>query len=140
MSGKRVFVDTNILLYALDSDAGPKHEKAGRRITELWEGSSTPILSIQVLQELYVNLIRKKVSQPQAQSAVMDYLAWEVIPLDTGLFGLGLKAHREWKLSFWDGLIVAAANQAQADWLLTEDMNHGQIYGKVKVVNPFKPL
>jgi len=136
MKGESIFLDTNILVYAHDRDAGPKHLIARRRVQELWEGDHPPSLSVQVLQELYVNLIRKRVPEKAARETVADYLEWHVVDNDRDLLMAGIGEHQRWKLSFWDGLIVAAARRAGADVIWSEDLNPGQGFDGVVIENP----
>jgi predicted nucleic acid-binding protein len=132
----RVFVDTNILVYAHDLDAGEKHERAKRRVAELWSRPTPPALSVQVLQELFVSLQRRGVTRVAAREVVEDYLHWRVVENTGDLLLEGIAAMDRWSLSFWDALIVAAARKAGAKELWSEDLNVGQDYGGVKVVNP----
>jgi predicted nucleic acid-binding protein len=132
----RVFVDTNVLVYAHDRMAGRKHEIAKRRVEELWDLPTPPSLSIQVLQELYVNLVKKRISRQDAQETIADYLRWEVVINDGSLLLEGFRAQDRWQISFWDALIVAAAKRAGATVIWSEDLSAGQDYGGVTVVNP----
>jgi predicted nucleic acid-binding protein len=138
MSAK-TFVDTNILIYAYDLDAGIKHDRAKACLQQLWNTCSG-MLSTQVMQEFYVNATRK-IAQPlspaRARNVLCTYLAWpiEVTAPETILFASELQElHR---LSFWDAMIIATATQGNAEILLTEDLNHGQIIERVRVHNPF---
>jgi predicted nucleic acid-binding protein len=136
----RYFVDTNILMYAHDKSSGAKHERAKTLVEELWR-ERTGVVSTQVLQELSVNL-RKKVRQPLDAKAtrdiVADYLTWQVIVNggDSILEALDLEVRHQ--ISFWDALVVHAAQVSGADVLYSEDLSDGQTYGSVRVVNPFK--
>lgn len=135
----RVFVDTNILVYAHDRGAGPKHDRAKEVVSHLWEERSG-LLSTQVLQEFYINLRRKAknpVSLEEAKRLLQDYLRWEVVINDGESILVAVDFERRFGLSFWDALVVQAANSAGAETLYSEDFNHGQTYGRVKVVNPF---
>jgi len=136
MRDKAIFLDTNILVYAHDRDAGAKHTTARRRVGELWEGDRPPSISVQVLQELYVNLLRKRVPAKEARQTVTDYLEWHVVDNDRDLLMAGIEEHERWKLSFWDGLILAAARRAGADVIWSEDLNPGQSLDGLVVVNP----
>ena len=136
MSDEQVFVDTNILVYAHDAKAGLKHRIAKQKIKSLWERDLPPALSVQVLQESCVNFIRKGMAADEAGKFVADYLQWDVIANDTALLLEGLGESRRWKLSLWDALIVAAAKRAKASILWSEDLNAGQDYGGVVVLNP----
>jgi predicted nucleic acid-binding protein len=139
MNGEDLFVDTNILVYAHDRDAGAKHETASERVAELWRGEQSPSISVQVLQELYVNVVRKGVSDDIARELVNDYMTWRVINNTAALLTSAIECRELWQLSLWDGLIIAAAQAAGATTLWSEDLNAGQRYGNVIVVNPLRP-
>jgi len=136
MSVDQIFVDTNILVYAHDVDAGHKHRTARDKISSLWQRDLLPSISVQVLQEFYVNLIRKKVPAPVARETVSNYLEWHVIANDRNLFVEGIRWKERWNLSFWDALILAAAATAKAKEVWSEDLNAGQVYGGIRVTNP----
>ncbi|MBF0103967.1 MAG: PIN domain-containing protein [Deltaproteobacteria bacterium] len=136
MNDKHIFVDTNILVYAHDKQGKDKHDIAKEKITELWMKESPPSLSIQVLQELYVNLVRKNVTEKDVRAIVVEYLVWEVIPNDQELFMAGIKIKERFKLSFWDSLIIAAAQRAHAHIIWSEDLQNGQDFEGVVVINP----
>ena len=136
----KVFVDTNVLVYAYDRGAGSKHEIALSHVEKLWlEGNG--VISTQVLQELYVNVRRKaqkSISIDQARALISDYLAWDPVVNDGASLLEAMDAERRYKLSFWDSLIVVAAQKSGASVLLTEDFNDGQKFGRVQVQNPFQ--
>ena len=136
MPSKELFVDTNILIYAHDRDALDKHEKAKNLVSELWSRRLLPAISVQVLQELYVNLIRRNVSDVDARRTIDDYCVWQVVDNDTTLLKEGIELRERFRLSFWDGLILAAARRAQAGTIWSEDLNTGQNYDGVVAVNP----
>lgn len=134
----RYFVDTNILMYAHDTAAGEKHERAKALVEELWEARSG-VVSTQVLQELAVNLRRKAKNPLNAKATrelVSDYLAWHVVVNrgDSILEALDLEAR--YQVSFWDALVIQAAHAAGAEILYSEDLSDGQRYGTVQVRNP----
>lgn len=131
-----VFFDTNILAYAYDLDAGGKREKAKLLLSSLWHESKKPWISVQVLQELFVILRKRGVEWAVAQKVTEAYTQWRVIESDVGLFRQGVAEARRWQLSFWDGLILAAARQSGCRSLYSEDFNSGQDYGGVVAVNP----
>jgi predicted nucleic acid-binding protein len=133
------FIDTNILIYALDRDAGDKHVKAVNLISAYWEKNSWPWISVQVLLEMHVNLTRKGLSHVEATAVVNDYTAWNVIDNNLSLFQNGLIEKDRWKLSLWDGMILAAARKAGVSRLITEDLSHGQDYGGILAFNPLLP-
>lgn len=135
----RYFVDTNILMYAHDVAAGTKHEDAKALLEELWSNRSG-VVSTQVLQELCVNLRRKTgkpISLKAAREIIADYLAWNVVT-NTGESILGaLDLEDRYRISFWDALVLQAAAASGAETLYSEDLSHNQVYGGVRVVNPF---
>jgi predicted nucleic acid-binding protein len=134
----KYFVDTNILMYAHDTAAGAKHDRARALVEELWREQSG-VVSTQVLQELCVNLRRKArrpVDVKTARGIVTDYLAWDVVT-NTGESILeALELEERYHISFWDALIVQAAETSGAAVLYSEDLSDGQIYRGVRVVNP----
>lgn len=137
-----VFVDTNILVYAHDADAGVKRDRAIEKLRKLWE-TDTGRLSVQVLQEFYVNVTRKlatRVARSTAREVVSTYGAWvrEPITANTVLRATDLAELAQ--ISFWDALIVAAAEQAGAAQLLSEDLNAGQEIAGIRIVNPLLAL
>lgn len=133
----RDFIDTNILIYSLDRNAGEKHKIAAELITRYWRRNTWPWISVQVLQEMHVNLIRKGLSAEEATNVVHEYGAWNVVDNTLPLLRDGLIEKERWKISLWDGLILAAARKADASRLISEDLNHGQDYDGIKVTNPF---
>jgi len=136
----RAFVDSNVLVYAHDSGAGERHHIARELVLKLWRDRAG-VISTQVLQEVYVNL-RKKASRPlsstEARDLISDYLVWNVVVNDGASVVEAIRFEERYNISFWDALIVAAANASAAEVLLTEDLNHGQQYGTVTVRNPFR--
>ena len=132
----QIFVDTNILVYAHDLDAGKKHRIARDRISGLWRRDLLLSIGVHVLQEFYVNLIEKKIPVPLARETVTNHLEWEVIDKDRSLFLEGLRWKERWRLSYWDGTILAAAHRAKAKEVWSEDLNPDQEYNDIKVVNP----
>lgn len=136
----KYFVDTNVLMYAHDTSAGEKHERAKAIVEELWR-DRTGVVSTQVLQELAVNL-RKKVRRPPdvktARDIVTDYLAWQVIVNGGESILEAFELEVRYQISFWDALIVQAAQASGAEILYSEDLSDGQAYGSVRVVNPLR--
>jgi len=132
-----VFVDTNVLIYALDPGDPKKNSAAEAWRTELWK-TRRGRLSIQVLQEFYVKATKKwPKSRDRARAEVQDLLAWHPVPMDYALLELGWKFQDRFQLSFWDSLIVAAAKTSGCRYLLTEDLQAGQNLDGVQVTNPF---
>ena len=133
-----LFIDTNILLYAHDRDAGLKQRRAQALVRGLWEAERRPAVSVQVLQELYVNLVRKQVAPATAREVMQQYLHWQVLDNTPQLTLEGSRLAERWQLSFWDGLIVAAAQAAGSRILWSEDLQDGQRFGGVTVKNPLR--
>ncbi len=134
----KCFVDTNILMYAHDATAGARHERAKALVQELWR-ERTGVVSTQVLQELTVNLRRKAAKPLDAKATrevIADYLTWHVV-VNSGASVLeALDLEQRYRISFWDALIVHAAEASGASVLYSEDLSNGQRYGAVEVVNP----
>ena len=126
----RYFVDTNILMYAHDTSAGAKHERARSLIEELWRDRSG-VVSTQVLQELSVNL-RRKAGQPLGVKAtrdiVADYLTWQVVVNGGESILEALDLESRYRISFWDALVIQAAQASGAEVLYSEDLSDGQMY------------
>ena len=134
----KTFVDTNILVYAHDTDAGGKHDTAKALLAELWDSRSGS-LSTQVLQEFYANVTRKcPPARDQVQAEIHNLLSWRPVSIDAEILESSWKIQERYQLSFWDSLIVAAAKGASCRYLLTEDMQADQDLGGVLVVNPFR--
>ena len=138
MIGKS-FVDTNILVYAHDRSSGVKHDRARALIQRLWE-TGDGVLSTQVLQELCVSL-RRKVASPvpiqKLRQILGDYLSWQVVVNTPESTLRALEIEERYKISFWDSLLIQAAESSGAEVIYSEDLNAGQTYGDVRVVNPF---
>ena len=139
MKGK-AFVDTNILIYAHDLDAGRRNRISVKILRDLWE-NRTGIISTQVLQEFYVNITRKipnPLSKSQARGIIESYIVWPVELNDAQTVLAASEIEDRHRLSFWDALIIAAACQAKAEKILTEDLNHGQKIEGILIENPFE--
>lgn len=138
MSDKH-FVDTNILVYAHDKAAGAKYQRAKEVVEQLWRDRSG-VVSTQVLQELAVNLrkkARKRLAPKATREVVADYLTWQVVVNGGGSILEALDLEERYQISFWDALVIHAAQSAGAKTLYSEDLSDGQFYGDVQVVNPF---
>ena len=139
MSADNCFVDTNILIYAADSSDARRHEIAKLLVEDLWR-TQTGVISTQVLQEFCYNLRRKfrpPLSLADTVEQVSNYLTWPTVTNTVESVIAALELEAEHQLSFWDALIVRAAQVSQSNILYTEDLNHGHIFGSVRVVNPF---
>jgi predicted nucleic acid-binding protein len=136
----RYFVDTNILMYAHDTAAGDKHARAKALVEDLWQNRSG-VVSTQVLQELAVNLRRKAKNPLDAKATrdvVSDYLAWQVVVNGGDAILEALDLEGRYQISFWDALVVQAAQVSGAEILYSEDLSDGQTYGTVRVINPLR--
>ncbi len=133
-----VFVDTNVFIYAVDTADPVKQRAAQAWKAALWESRSGRT-SFQVLQEFYVNVAAKVPGgREKARAEIRDLLAWSPISIDGSLLDRGWQVQDRYRLSFWDSLIVAAAQAASCRHLLTEDLQDGQEIGGVEVVSPFR--
>lgn len=135
----RSFVDTNVLVYAYDVDAGEKHEIARALVAGLWR-SREGMLSTQLLQEFYVTVTRKLLTPLEpvvARRVVATYRSWPVELIDVTAILDATEVGERNQLSFWDALIVTAACGAGAEQLLTEDLQSGQHIEGVMIDNPF---
>jgi len=132
-----IFVDTNVLIYALDEADLRKHQAARVWRAELWKTGRGRI-SYQVLEEFYVKVTQKWPSaRGQARAEVRDLLAWRPVAVNAALLEQGWRIQDRYRLSYWDALIVAAARAASCRYLLTEDLQADQDLDGVVVVNPF---
>lgn len=139
MSGK-IFLDTNILIYAYDIDAGDKHKIAHEIVKGLWE-KKTGVLSSQILQEFYVN-VTKKITNPltpvEARWIIRSYVCWDIKKSTPMSVIMASEIEEKYRISFWDALVIVAAYEAGVDKILTEDLNSGQIIEGILIENPFK--
>lgn len=135
----RQFVDTNILIYAHDRSAGDKHIRTRDLICELWR-SGEGCLSIQVLQEFYVN-VTQKVAKPLtpdvAAQIIADLSTWQVHRPGVEDVLDAIRLQERYRISFWDAMIVASAIQLGCQTIWSEDLNPGQVYDTVIVTSPF---
>lgn len=134
-----VFVDTNVLVYRHDSSDPVKQARADDWYAYLWR-SRTGRLSVQVLQELYSVLTRKLkpgMAAPEARRIVRALGAWAPLGIDLATIERAWILEQRSSLSWWDALIVAAAQTSECEVLLTEDLQNGQTFGQVRVVDPF---
>ena len=134
------FVDTNVLIYAHDLSAGKKHIQARALIRDLWE-SRRGCVSVQVLQEFYVN-VTQKVANPLTSETASQIIAglavWQVHRpgVDDVLDAINMRDR--YQISFWDAMIITSALHLGCETLWSENLNPGQEYRQVVVTNPFK--
>ena len=132
-----VFFDTNILLYADDADAGAKTGIA-RQLLRRSMSERTGVVSTQVLQEFYVNARKKlRLDGAAARARIEVYLGFDVVTVTPTLVLAAVDLNRLDSVSFWDALVIRAAEHAGCDTLFSEDLPAGRRFGPVRVVNPF---
>jgi len=138
-SGSIVFVDTKVLLYAEDTAHSAKHKVARDWLRALWLGRSGR-MSVQVLNEFYVNATRKlkpPMLAGDARAEVRRYQRWQPWLNDHATVEAAWAVESRFQLSYWDALMVAAAQQQGCTMLLTEDLQHDQQIDSLRIVNPF---
>jgi len=137
----KTFVDTNVLIYAHDVDAKAKHEVAKSVLRELWS-QRIGVLSMQVLQEFYVNVTRKiatPLPKDAARLVVNSYSLWcmETTPAE---IEAAFRIEDESRIGFWDALVVASAAKSGTVRILSEDLNAQQMIAGIRIENPFVHL
>ena len=134
----RCFLDTNILIYAAlgKTDEGEKYQRAVSLIRDEQFG-----ISAQVLQEFYYNVVRNP-RRPLAPREALEWLeqleAFPCADITFGLVKIAVEISERFRISYWDAAIIAACEALGAPILYTEDLNHNQLYGSVRAVNPFR--
>ena len=134
------FLDTNVFVYAWDAADARKRRRARDWIGALWaEGKGR--VSFQVLSEFYVTATQKldpAVARLTARRYVETLLEWKPVTADAAVLQRAWSLQDQFPLSWWDALIVAAAQRAECQILVTEDLQDGRTYDGVTVVNPFR--
>lgn len=140
MKGDKVFVDTNVIVYAYDKDAGEKHRIAIDIMKDLWR-SGLGTISTQILQEFFVTLT-KKISVPMDISVVRETIRrlskWDVLLIDVDTIIRATELQERYKYSFWDSLIIASAIAGGAKTILSEDLADSQTIQGITIKNPFR--
>lgn len=133
------FLDTNVLIYALDRDNRDRRKRSRNLIGDL-RRSGRGVISTQVLQEFYVVATRKLLIDPLKVKPLLQWFEkhFEVVVINGALIREAIDCSVINQLSFWDALIVVSAERAMTSTLHTEDLNHGQIIRGVRISNPFK--
>jgi len=138
MSDRR-FVDTNVLVYAYDQDEGAKQAVARHILREaLVDGNA--VVSSQVLGEFFIAVTRRipdPLTVDEAQQAVAALQGLRVVAVDGAMVDRAIETHRQYQISYWDGLIIAAAERAECATLLTEDLSADQMYHGLRAQDPF---
>jgi predicted nucleic acid-binding protein len=133
-----VVLDTNVLVYAV---SGAVDDAAKRRIALELIDTRDIGLSGQILQEFFVTVTKKNrraMSPDDALDWIESFEDFPIVPIDASLVRRGAELSARYQISYWDGAVIAAAQALQAATLYTEDLNHNQLYGDVRVVNPFR--
>lgn len=132
------FVDTNVLIYAYDRTAGDRHMRAKLLVAELWK-SRRGCLSVQVLQEFYVVGVRKltQTASSELRLILNDLALWRVHAPDTSDVLAAADLHQRYQVSFWDAMVLQSAARLTCAVVWSEDLNPGQSYQGVRVLNPF---
>jgi len=131
------FLDTNILIYSVDRADSSKQETAIALIAK-HATNRTGVISTQVLQEFYSAATRKLGITPDtAKKHLQDLQIFDVVQVTQSMIEQGIDVSTRHNISFWDGLIIAAASTAHATELLSEDLNHGQDIEGIQIKNPF---
>ena len=139
MPEDKIFIDTNIIIYAYDVTAGRRHKTAGIILADLWN-SGLGVISTQVLQEFFVNVVQKipkPIDKQQAKEIVRDLLKWHVVVNSGDSIIDAINICIKYGYSFWDSMIIEAAIKGGAAILLSEDLQDGQVVGGVAIKNPF---
>ena len=134
----KIFLDTNILVYTVDRNDKKKLSQA-RKLLEIAIANDKPVISTQVLQEFYCATTTKlKLDKIIAKNIIHNFRNMEIVQVDLGIIEQGIDISLLFQISFWDSLIIAAAEHANCEMIYTEDLNDTQTIRGIKIVNPFK--
>ena len=134
----KIFLDTNILVYTVDRNDKKKLSQS-RKILENAIAKDKPVISTQVLQEFYSATTTKlKLDKIIAKNIIHNFRNMEIVQVDLGIIEQGIDISLLFQISFWDSLIIAAAEHANCEMIYTEDLNDTQTIRGIKIVNPFK--
>ncbi|HET53745.1 MAG TPA: PIN domain-containing protein [Ignavibacteria bacterium] len=134
---EKYFADTNILIYSIDNHYPKKKNISRELIAKLFEDNSG-IISTQVLQEFYYAAVNKLRSDPKiVKELLKSFEDLEIVQINTTIIHNAIDCSITNKISFWDALIISAAESANCNKLFSEDLNNGQIINGVEIVNPF---
>lgn len=138
MSAK-AFIDTNILVYSRDKSEADKQAVALQWLTVLWQQRSGR-LSFQTLNEFYVTVtqrLKPGLSRTDAQADIRSLLLWNPVAVDATVMENAWLIQERYGFSWWDSLILSAAQTQDCTYVLSEDMQHGQQVGNLTIINPF---
>lgn len=132
------FVDTNVLLYSISRDPG---ERRKQEIAVALLQRDDLALSVQVLQEFYVQATRRSradaIAHADTRDLIIGWTRFPVVDVDQALMLRAMEIKEAFVLSYWDSAVIAAAERAGCETLLSEDLNHSQKIGRVRIDNPF---
>lgn len=132
----KIFIDTNILVYSIDQKNSEKKEKARKTLKNIVK-SHQPVISTQVIKEFYIVATKKlKADSIIVKNIIHDFHNMEIVNNDLDLIEQAIDISVISQLSFWDSLIIAAAEKANCEFIFSEDLNDGQTYRGVMVMNP----
>ncbi len=136
----RIFLDTNILVYAYDKH-DPYKQKCAQSLLREGIQNDSAAMSSQVLGEFFC-IITQKIQEPMSADAAHDIIMKlsiiPVVEIDLAMVNRAIDTHKKYQISYWDSLIIAAAERAKCQKVLSEDFNSGQTYYSVLALNPFK--
>jgi predicted nucleic acid-binding protein len=136
----RVFLDTNILVYAYDRHDPRKQGIAQSLLVDGMENESAA-LSVQVLGEFF-SVVTRQIKQPmtsgEAKEAIELFSNLLIQEIDLAMVRRAIDTHNIYRISYWDALIISAAERSRCKQILSEDLNDGQLYHKISISNPFK--
>ena len=139
MKEDKIFIDTNIIIYAYDNSAGYKQKIASDILIKLWN-TGNALISTQVLEELFVNITRK-IPNPlavlEARTLISDLMHWDTVVVDNEIIINSIDIFVKHRFSFWDSLIMTSAVKGGASFLYSEDFQHGITVEGIKIINPF---
>ncbi len=140
MTSSPIFFDTNILLYAIDKTEAKKNKVAKEVLIDFWRKNNA-IVSTQVLSEFAAVGIKKlKIPLTEIREYLRIFQSLKVHLLSIENIFRALEFVEQYKISFWDAQILSAAESTEAEIVYSEDLNPGQQYGNVKVINPFTAI
>jgi len=133
----KIFIDTNLFIYTIDRKDIEK-QKVARKFIKKVVDTHIPVISTQVIQEFYVVATAKlKADSVIVKNIVHNFHNMELVQIDLELIEQAIDISILSKISFWDSLIIAAAEKSNCEYVVSEDLNAGQLYRGIKLVNPF---
>ena len=137
MSGEKYTLDTNILIYSIDRQAGKRHQRSIELIEEMSQHDC--VLTLQALSEFYSAVTRKgKMPRDDAEAQVSDWMIiFPVVNAEPGVLQRAMKTIREHQFSFWDAMLLETAAQAGVTHFFSEDMQHDRLWKGMRIQNPY---